>query len=1225
MPNIPVLSFNTGLLSPQIDARSDVEKYRSGCRVLENMIPRVYGPAERRPGTEYIASFRDHDSVGRVIPFIYSNTISYIVLLEPYEMRFFYDGAILLGDDGREVIVETPYGEADLFSLDTKQSNDVMWIVHADHAPRKLSRTAANAFSLDAITFTDGPFKKRNDLDAADGITMTPSAVTGTGITLTASSAYFDSDHVGALFKLTQARAITGQSGALTSPNTGYIGSEGASGILVEGDFVFTTEGIWTGTVTLQRSIDAGSSWETYRTWVANDQRNINYTGHEAENTIQYRVNVTALSSGTINTELTVKSSLQEGICKVTAFTSTTAVTVTILKDFGQTSATTRWAEGCWSPYRGYPTCVTFFEQRCIYAGTSHQPQTIWLSATDDFENFDECTKDDSAFSLTLDSDTRNAIRWLASLEAILIGTTGGEWRLRGGPYDEPLTPTSYNLRQQTTHGSADIQPIVVNDAALFVDFVSRKVRELTYDGDTSRFIAPDLTALAENITETGITSFAYQKNPDPILWCTLTDGMLLSTTYEREQNVVAWAEHPFSKGGATESDDTKYAPGTAYPTLVVADGTFATTEDDPGLDHHIPISNVTDLQNMKNNLTGHYYLTTNIDASDTANWNSGEGFEPIGTSGTNTEFCGTFDGCGHRIDGLYINRSGSSNVGFFGAVHSRAAGTNPKIANVTLKDCTVKGAKFVGCLIGALSNETNGVTRSVLVQNCHITGTSEVAFVGSSCWYMGGLIGVVSTGGSRAVTIVDCTADVTVDANDEHTDANPIEIGGFVGIVIGGSSITITNCRATGNVTAGGGSSRNVGGFAGSAEGYWTFQDCASTGDVIGDDDVGGFIGSCSSVDTYEGYCIRCSARGDVTANDEDAGGFFGYQGDAFFTDCYAWGDVTSGPTGYAGGFLGIDPWGISGTPAESYTDFMTNCYCIGRATSDNTVGGMVPYNQYGLTVVSCFWDTEASGLDTSAVGTGHITSWMKNRDNFIDADWNLDTVWYMPARVLWDSTTYSLGINSVAVIPSTSEDEVWVTVARLIDGEVKRYVERFKPRDFGDIEDAFFVDSGLTYDDVPEDTFTNLDHLEGETVVILGDGAVFGTQTVSSGSVTISDAVNKAHIGLAYTYKLKPMRFDLTTERGTTKGSIKRISKIVISLFESANVWYGPDSDNLKNIDFRTTEAHDTPPALFTGDKVVSFEGGFDPEDSVLITGSDPLPCTVRAIVPRLEITGP
>lgn len=499
----PCVTFNAGELSPLVDARSDVDKFRAGCRILENMIPRIYGPAERRPGTKYIATC---DGVARVIPFIYSSTIAYVCLLENLRVYFYYNGGQVNDSLGRRLKVDTPYLAADLFEIQYKQSNDVMWLVHENYAPRKLSRTSANAFSLDAITFTNGPFMKRNDLRTADGITLAPSATTGTG-TLTASSATFDVGHVGALFSIIQPRVNTSVDGTMTSPTTGVIGSA----ILVEGAFTFTTHGTWTGTVRLERSID-GTTWEKYREWTSeNSDGQVQYTGNEEEDNVQYRINVTAMSANTapyastaskIRATLTVNSSTQEGICRVTAYTSTTQVSMTVLKNFASTNADVRWLEGCWSTYRGFPRTLTFFENRCVYAGSTYQPQTVWFSAVDDFEDFEECTKDDSAFSLTMSSDTRNAIQWIAAAESILVGTTGSEWRIWSD--NGPLTPTSFNFKPQTERGSKALQALPCGDAVLFVDFVGRKVRELTFDGaEKYKFVSPDLTALAEHITKT--------------------------------------------------------------------------------------------------------------------------------------------------------------------------------------------------------------------------------------------------------------------------------------------------------------------------------------------------------------------------------------------------------------------------------------------------------------------------------------------------------------------------------------------------------------------------------------------------------------------------------------------------------------------------------------------------------------------------------------------------
>lgn len=621
MSNIPLLSFNAGELSPQIDARSDVKKYGSGCRTLENYIPRIYGSAERRPGTQFIGSVKNASAgKSRVVSFQFSDTIAYILEFGPEYIRFYFDGGRVIGakaptnwaddtayivgqfvtyssvvyrclvahtsdateaEDGEHEkppinftdwvvadltsnnfpIAETPapYQAADLFELQFRQSADVMWIVHPDYAPRKLIRTTVTSFDLSTIDFTNGPFLPRNDLENADGITITPSATTGS-ITLTVSAAVFDSAHItapGALFKITHARATTETSGSSAHPTTGVIGSA----IDIKGTFSFNTHGTWDKTVKLERN-ENEEGWETFRTFISNSDRNIQFTGNEEADSVQYRINVTSSTSGTLNADLTVNNSTESGICRIDTFVSTTEVTATVLVDFASTDASKRWFEGAWSAFRGYPTAFTFFGGRAVYGGSKKQPQTTWLSETDDFENFEEGVNDSDSFSLTMSSDKMNAIRWLSALDALLLGTIGGEWRIRATAIDEALTPSNFDERQQTSYGGKKIQPLPVGDAVLFIDFVGRKVRELTFSDEKQKYVAPDLSALAEHITLSGITSLDYQRNPDNIVWSTLDNGNLLSMSYERDQDVIAWALHPLG-GTSAKAESVAVIPGT--------------------------------------------------------------------------------------------------------------------------------------------------------------------------------------------------------------------------------------------------------------------------------------------------------------------------------------------------------------------------------------------------------------------------------------------------------------------------------------------------------------------------------------------------------------------------------------------------------------------------------------------------------------------------------------
>jgi len=264
-------------------------------------------------------------------------------------------------------------------------------------------------------------------------------------------------------------------------------------------------------------------------------------------------------------------------------------------------------------------------------------------------------------------------------------------------------------------------------------------------------------------------------------------------------------------------------------------------------------------------------------------------------------------------------------------------------------------------------------------------------------------------------------------------------------------------------------------------------------------------------------------------------------------------------------------------------------------------TAGGGITTMAYQRNPDPIVWCTLANGelISCTLDPDQNVTAWAKHPVGGTDAE-----------------------VESVAVIPGSSEDEVWISVARTIGGSTKRYIERKKPQDWGDDqEDCFFVDSGVTYDSTATTTITGLDHLNGETVSVLGDGAKFADATVSGGQITLAESASVVHVGLPYTYTLKPMRAD--QNYGTSKGSIKRIAEVVISFYKTLNAKYG-DGTTSKNIDFRTTEPYGSPPALFTGDKDFPPDLGYSVEDPFQIEGSDPLPCSVRCIIYRLEITG-
>jgi hypothetical protein len=259
----------------------------------------------------------------------------------------------------------------------------------------------------------------------------------------------------------------------------------------------------------------------------------------------------------------------RDGYGKITARTSTTVVTIEILKEMGSSSSSTDWSLGAFSDTTGHPSCVTFFEQRLVFAATLSQPQTLFFSKSGDYENLDEnrggTIADDDAIIYTIASNQVNAIRFMTSTRTLILGTAGGEFTVSGGGTDVAITPTNILIKKQSNNGSANIDAIAAGNSTLFLQRAKRKVRELAYNFDVDGYLAPDMTILAEHITETGITQMAYQQEPNQIIWMVRTDGQLIGLTYQREQQVTAWHRHIF--GGSFNSGNTVCESVAVIPT----------------------------------------------------------------------------------------------------------------------------------------------------------------------------------------------------------------------------------------------------------------------------------------------------------------------------------------------------------------------------------------------------------------------------------------------------------------------------------------------------------------------------------------------------------------------------------------------------------------------------------------------------------------------------------
>lgn len=540
-------SFAGGELSPSLWGRVDLSKYNVGLRTLENFIVHPHGGISRRSGTHFIAQSTNTDKA-RLVTFQYSTEQSYVLEFIDKGVRFYTNGQQILDSTGAPYLVTLPYSADELDDLNFAQSADVLYIVHPDHPPMELARYSETDWRATKFSFKNGPFKTQES--DQEGITLTPSGTSGQ-ITVIASSDLFTADHVGSVWSITHyvpesVQKLTAQS------------QTGMSATAYKG-WHLETAGFWAGTVYLQRYSKDEQRWINMKSYtsVESAQTSKNFTDSgEFDEPTQIRLVTSDFKSfvPTDNTDndrgyflLTVDSTTHTGYFKIIGYTDAKTVTAQVQTVLGSMQATVNWQEGAWSAVNGYPSVVSFYQERMVFAATRKEPQTLWFSKTGDYYNFGTSSPvvDDDAITITLASRQVNTIRYIIALESLIVLTSGAEWRIDGGT-GSALTPTNISAKPQGYRGCAHIEPIVVGNTILFVQSLGSRVRDLGYNFESDSYTGNDLTIMAYHMFEGHtVKSWAYQQEPDSICWIVRDDGMLVSLTYLIEHEVVAWAKHP--------------------------------------------------------------------------------------------------------------------------------------------------------------------------------------------------------------------------------------------------------------------------------------------------------------------------------------------------------------------------------------------------------------------------------------------------------------------------------------------------------------------------------------------------------------------------------------------------------------------------------------------------------------------------------------------------------
>jgi hypothetical protein len=483
--------FARGEVSDRGAARVDLDEVKSGAlKTCENFLISKEGSAIYRPSSRFAQrpwGAAQYTTV--LLPFIFSETESYVIAISNFGVVAYTNSgaAATIGTTGTCALASAAAGGllTNISQLRFAQSADVMWVTHPQFKPMRIIRTQSSTFAMvdwdvpyenfSALTSSAKrvlrhPFRDRN----ITSLTMAPAATTGSGINLVASAAYFDSGHVGALFK--------------------------------------------------------------------------------------------------------VVHSTTEGVARVTSVTNSTTAVVTILVDFGATTASTNWAEGSWSTFRGFPRTVSVFEQRVVYGGNESERDTLWFSEVGNTDLLmqdrllqDQGTSDVSSLNyfgtaaetdpcdFGLASNEVNFIQWISAGRGTLaVGTLGQEYRAAGGD-GRVISASNVNFVPQTAHGSAFADAARVGQSTAFIQRDGKVLRDLNFDFESNADFAADLNPLATHIVRhnedlidfTGTKDYdgqqfsqiVYDKKRG-VIWALTSRNYLVALTLNKDLQVAAWHRH---------------------------------------------------------------------------------------------------------------------------------------------------------------------------------------------------------------------------------------------------------------------------------------------------------------------------------------------------------------------------------------------------------------------------------------------------------------------------------------------------------------------------------------------------------------------------------------------------------------------------------------------------------------------------------------------------------
>ena len=442
---------------------------------------------------------------------------------------------------------------ADLDKMRFAQSADVVFVACRGYKPYRIERRGPASWSIVAYKTSDGPYMLPGV--SALNTLATVGATNGANTTVTTDAPYFTASHVGALIKIDAASQEfrTDLAGAEQYTEAMRVYAFGSSK-----DFSVTRAGTWSGTLTLQISLDGPDFG--FRDYDVSGTP-VTYTGNgtssrdvfDGYDNLVFWVRVGfksgAYTSGTAEVSLLWDGGFGSGVGRITAFNSATSVDVEVLDNFRSAKASPSWRIGEWSDANIWPSAVSLYDGRLWWSGFDR----IWGSVSDDFTNFDEDFEGDAGpISRSIATGGINETQWLLGLQRLIIGTEGAVAVAKASSLDEPLTPTGFTIRDASSVGVGAVDPAKLDGRGLAVERAGRAIMEIVFDASQSDYRVTQLSKLTTELFSSGVRSIAVQRRPETRIWIVCNDGTCVVCVYEPDQEVIAFV--PIETDGEFES-----------------------------------------------------------------------------------------------------------------------------------------------------------------------------------------------------------------------------------------------------------------------------------------------------------------------------------------------------------------------------------------------------------------------------------------------------------------------------------------------------------------------------------------------------------------------------------------------------------------------------------------------------------------------------------------------